>query len=736
MANNDDFKLKENNVPQVDNDGISKDDFKFVQADKKIHDQKFETKPTTFLKDCVRRFAKNKSSVVAAFILGFLLVLSIVIPVACKTSVAHETEGSHSDIKYLEPKLFPAGTGFWDGTKKMTGIPVDTSDPDRKNWAPDKQDYSPSAVSNLVIEDEQYTKTATKFGKDGFVQFGYYANIPDANEETHQYEYIAYGALNRIPQYNFADRLVVTAFDVYDEARLAASDEKTKTFPSGYTQAESALYLSFTKTNVTYDIALTDYAYSHKIGVSGGDASIDCNAIFDAFALEKGFGDKVVENLYFQVRIKNSNNHKNSCALVRSVKIESDSETPINLLPSKSHPEENFPKTVGELFNSISFENGTKCMIRYSDNSGYWMVYNHTDYAKAVIYLSKAYLCSFTFDTYEHALGYLDRKIESQDFYDYVNYEWIQATIVPVKGADGNYHADPLLFKCKILNPDKCPIAVEFKAEDVEFMPGSPVLKCINCKVLKYKQAPYNLSKMPIFLLGTDTSGRDMLIYVFEGLRTSLLLGVATTIICFLFGLLWGSISGYFGGVVDLVMERFTDILSGIPWVVVMTLSIIKFKAAFEAVPGSTIPPSLGVFILGFSICITGWIGTAATTRTQFYRFRGREYVLASRTLGASHGRLIAKHILPNAMGTIITSAVLMVPSVIFSEASISYLGLGFKELRSLGVILNDNQVELTNHPYLLIFPAVIIALIMISFNLFGNGLRDAVNPSLKGEDE
>ena len=135
-------------------------------------------------------------------------------------------------------------------------------------------------------------------------------------------------------------------------------------------------------------------------------------------------------------------------------------------------------------------------------------------------------------------------------------------------------------------------------------------------------------------------------------------------------------------------------------------------------------------------VCLTGWIGTAATTRTQFYRFRGREYVLASRTLGASDARLIRKHILPNAMGTIITAEVLMVPSVIFSEATISYLGLGLKNLSSLGVILSNNQSELTSNSYLLIFPSVIIALLMISFNLFGNGLRDAVNPSLKGEEE
>ena len=228
---------------------------------------------------------------------------------------------------------------------------------------------------------------------------------------------------------------------------------------------------------------------------------------------------------------------------------------------------------------------------------------------------------------------------------------------------------------------------------------------------------------MPSYLFGTDRGGRDMFKYVFEGLRNSLALGVVTFVVCFLFGLLWGSISGYFGGAVDMIMERFTDILSGVPWVVVMTIIILKANES-----------SFGVFAL--ALCLTGWIGTASRTRTQFYRFRGREYVLASRTLGASDARLIAKHILPNAMGTIITGAVLMIPSVIFSEATISYLGLGFKNLSSLGVILSDNQARLFDYPYQLIFPSIVIALIMISFNLFGNGLRDAINPSLKGEEE
>jgi oligopeptide transport system permease protein len=227
---------------------------------------------------------------------------------------------------------------------------------------------------------------------------------------------------------------------------------------------------------------------------------------------------------------------------------------------------------------------------------------------------------------------------------------------------------------------------------------------------------------MPRYLFGTDKSGFDMFKYVFEGLRTSLLLGVITSAVCFLFGLCWGAISGYFGGAIDLAMERFTDILGGLPWIVVMTLCIIHMGQNFVT--------------FAIALCLTGWIGTSHTTRTQFYRYKRREYVLASRTLGAKDFRLIFKHILPNAMGTIITGAVLMIPSIIFSEATISYLGLGLKGMSSLGVILSNNQTELLLNPYLLIFPACVIALLMIAFNLFGNGLRDAVNPSLKGEGE
>jgi oligopeptide transport system permease protein len=141
------------------------------------------------------------------------------------------------------------------------------------------------------------------------------------------------------------------------------------------------------------------------------------------------------------------------------------------------------------------------------------------------------------------------------------------------------------------------------------------------------------------------------------------------------------------------------------------------------------------LWVFALALCLTGWMGTASRTRTQFYRFKGREYVLASRTLGASDMRLIFRHILPNALGTIVTSTVLMIPGLIFTEASLSYLGLGLQGSDSFGTILSENQGKLGEYPALILFPSVVISLLMISFNLFGNGLRDALNPSLKGSE-
>ena len=186
-------------------------------------------------------------------------------------------------------------------------------------------------------------------------------------------------------------------------------------------------------------------------------------------------------------------------------------------------------------------------------------------------------------------------------------------------------------------------------------------------------------------------------------------------------------------------MERITDIISNIPSLVVLTICSIQFTSnpQFTNTLGSS-----GTLILALLIAFvySGWVGVASTTRMQFYRFKGQEYVLASRTLGAKDRRLIFKHILPNAIGTLITSSVLMIPSIIFSESSLSYLGIinfSTSSISSIGTLLNEGQAAgLQNYPYVILFPSLVITLLMISFNLFGNGLRDAFNTSLKGSED
>ena len=185
-------------------------------------------------------------------------------------------------------------------------------------------------------------------------------------------------------------------------------------------------------------------------------------------------------------------------------------------------------------------------------------------------------------------------------------------------------------------------------------------------------------------------------------------------------------------------MERITDILSNVPSIIIMTIVQIQLNnnLALNQALGA-----VGCIVVAFLIAFVynGWVGVSSTTRMQFYRFKGQEYVLASRTLGARDSRLIFKHILPNAAGTLVTSCVLMVPSVIFSESNLSYLGIidfSTSNIVSLGAMLNDGQGKLSTYPHILLFPAIVISLLMISFNLFGNGLRDAFNTSLRGSED
>ena len=243
-----------------------------------------------------------------------------------------------------------------------------------------------------------------------------------------------------------------------------------------------------------------------------------------------------------------------------------------------------------------------------------------------------------------------------------------------------------------------------------------------------YEYFQYMNGFEPMFIFGTNMYGQDIFACLAAGGRLSFLLAFGVSFINLLIGAVYGSIEGYYGGTIDIIMERISDVLGSVPFIVVATL--FQLHLAEKAGP---------LLSLLFAFVLTGWIGIAARVRMQFYRFKGQEYVLAARTLGANDRRLIFKHIFPNALGTIITSSVLAIPNVIFSESMLSYLGiinLETSSMTSIGTMLSNGQGYLSTFPHIILFPALFISILEISFNLFGNGLRDAFNPSLRGADE
>ncbi|HHT08425.1 MAG: ABC transporter permease [Christensenellales bacterium] len=243
-----------------------------------------------------------------------------------------------------------------------------------------------------------------------------------------------------------------------------------------------------------------------------------------------------------------------------------------------------------------------------------------------------------------------------------------------------------------------------------------------------YEYFKYTNGFEPIFLFGTNAHGQDIFTCLAAGARLSFLLAITVSLINFTLGAIYGAIEGYYGGVTDMIMERIAEVLGSVPFIVVATLFQMHL-AKRVGVLGSLL----------FAFVLVGWVGMAARVRMQFYRFKRQEYVLAARTLGASDRRIILKHIFPNAIGTIITGSVLAIPGVIFSESMLSYLNiinLETSSLTSVGTMLANGQGYLNTFPHMIFFPALFISILEISFNLFGNGLRDAFNPSLRGADE
>ena len=219
---------------------------------------------------------------------------------------------------------------------------------------------------------------------------------------------------------------------------------------------------------------------------------------------------------------------------------------------------------------------------------------------------------------------------------------------------------------------------------------------------------------------GTDKLGRDLWTRVWQGGRVSLLIALVSTFVSYLVGMIIGGISGYYGGKIDMIIMRAIDILMGIPELVYMTLLMLIF-------------PSGTVGTLCIAMCITGWMGPARTVRGLVLQLKNREFVVASKTLGASPMRLIWKHLIPNTLGILVVGMTMTMPSYIFAEAFLSYIGLGVTPpAPSWGQLIKTSSENFRYYPYQFLIPCACVAITMLCFNLIGDGLRDALDPKLR----
>jgi oligopeptide transport system permease protein len=221
------------------------------------------------------------------------------------------------------------------------------------------------------------------------------------------------------------------------------------------------------------------------------------------------------------------------------------------------------------------------------------------------------------------------------------------------------------------------------------------------------------------FWFGTDEFGRDMWTRVWAGTRVSLYIAFLAALLDMFVGVTYGAISGYKGGRTDNIMQRVIEILVGIPSLVIAILAMVVFQP--------------GIITISIAIGITGWVYMARIVRGRMLQLKEQEFTLASRSLGANGSRLVRKHLLPNSLGPIIVNLMFTIPSAIFAEAFLSFIGLGIQVPEaSLGSLISEGAGEIRFHPYLLWYPSVVFCLLMVCFNLLGDGLRDAFDPKMR----
>ncbi len=238
--------------------------------------------------------------------------------------------------------------------------------------------------------------------------------------------------------------------------------------------------------------------------------------------------------------------------------------------------------------------------------------------------------------------------------------------------------------------------------------------------------------------LGTDSLGRDYMVRTMIGARISISVGVVASVLILIIGSIYGACAGYFGGKVDMIMMRIVDIIYTVPDTMIIILLAVTMKEpikAFAAKFGIEWIEKIGVNMICIFVvfALLYWVGMARIVRSQVLIIKEQEYVTAAKALGAKHGRIIKKHLLTNCIGTLIVTSTLQIPSSIFTESFLSFIGLGVNApMPSLGSLASEAIDGIRSYPHRLLAPALLISLIILAFNLLGDGLRDAFDPKLK----
>jgi len=656
-----------------------KEYFQLIQEDdKKIFDKELKTKQLSYFQDAMLRFGKNKYNVIASFILLLLIILSVVVPILTPTALYTEV---NSTLRLLPPRVpIVENLGILDGSKYYKNVSVDISTiSEETGLGYPTENFNVEFIDMSTLTNDVQVGTLSDPSFIGGTNEIYVANNMISYSILTK-EYVSIGAGQNL----FVDVNSISGgtLEVYLVKPNATINEVKVDI-----ETEETYELTVIAQEVgDLDVSWGDTRFMDFIG------TVDETGVIEVPIERSGYGLLAFRYVLDEVATTASSHISLNAIYTTSGDVDGDRIKD---------------------YQGYTLSNFAQASLDHETENGSFSRLN----AERVV-------ASFVYDKYSALFDDKTARIGGVEYEKILSEnEGMEESIVVSSTDDRawSFGADYPITKV---------VGYEESSQMVDGV--ETVFRTYN--VLLDGKYALGFDDIPYFLFGTDVAGKDLFSLIWLGLRTSLLLGFLAALTNIFFGIIWGAVSGYYGGQVDILMERFTDIWGSFPQITMIAIITLIIGPGFLA---------LYIFMV-----YDGWIGASKITRMQFYRYKGREYVLAARTLGASDARIIFKHILPNALGTIVTRVVLSIPAVIFLEVNLSYLGFGIGNGQSLkigpieltgtsiGVILNDGQTQiLAGNLWLIIYPTIIVSILMITFNMFGNALRDALNPQLRGNE-